>query len=105
MRLLPKEPLRRYLQQHVVFTDPLTNEKIELKYATVESGENKGCPVVEIKGRLVMWELKDLAFEAVKLFRKEGIIPSGTPEQIVAEKERVEKGYTVFSPVHEEDMK
>jgi hypothetical protein len=102
-KLLPREPLRRELKQHVAFTDPVTKQKVEILFATVHEGEHEGCPVIEIAGRLVMWELPELAFEAVKILREEGVLVSGEAKHVKEELERIEKGETWFSPVSDEE--
>jgi hypothetical protein len=99
-KLLPKkEKLRRLQRQHVAYTDPLTNKKNEILYSVVEGGDLDGLPVIEIFGRLVLFELKELAHTAVLLLRREGVLSTMTAEQEAAEKERIEKGFTGFSPV------
>lgn len=102
MKLLPKEPLNRQLQQHVSFTDPFSKKAVEVKFATMVGGERQGCPVVEINGRFVIWELTDLILAAVQLFRETGILPEGTPKQIAAQKKRQAKG---FAPVSAKEEK
>jgi hypothetical protein len=95
--------LKRLVKQHIVYKDPISKKKVELLFSTVYDGDDIGCPLIEVNGRIVMFELKDLAYEAILVFRREGILPTLTPEQIKAEKERADKGLTGFSPVKPEN--
>lgn len=93
-KLLPKEKLKRHPRQELAFKDPISKKKVEIRLSVVGEGENRGCPVIEVKGRLVLFELKELAYQAVLLFREEGILPKGTAKEQEAERERLASGVT-----------
>lgn len=101
--LLPRQPFKRVLIQHLTFKDPISEKNIEIKFSTVPEGELEGCPIIEIEGRLIIWSLSELAFEAVKIFREKGVLPDGSEKEEEVE-EPEEKDFTGFSPVKDEEM-
>ena len=79
--------------------DPVTHERIEAYLAVIHTGDNKGCPVVEINDRLVTWDLKELLAEAVIIFRENAVLRGRKkPEPVDND------GVTGFSSVKKEGM-
>lgn len=105
-KLLPKKPVRREVKQQVVFSDPISKKKVEITFSIVADGDHIGCPIIEVNKRLVLFELRELAYAAVLLFRESGVLPKGTPEEQEAERERIAgEADTGFSSVAPKEKK
>jgi hypothetical protein len=75
-RLLDENVLiLREFHQSGTFTDPVTKRKHDIQLTTWIGGSNQGCPIVELAGRMVAFDFKDIADEAVRILRENGVLP------------------------------